>query len=78
MLRTVKARADGPILIHALTEKGKGYAPAETPPTSITAWPSSTSSPARRRRPGNVPSYTGVFGRALTETAARDRPRSSR
>ena len=28
-LRTAKARATGPILIHALTKKGKGYAPAE-------------------------------------------------
>jgi 1-deoxy-D-xylulose-5-phosphate synthase len=26
VLRTVKARADGPILIHAITKKGKGYA----------------------------------------------------
>jgi 1-deoxy-D-xylulose-5-phosphate synthase len=33
-------------------QKGKGYAPAEAPPTSITASTSSTSSPARRpRRP---------------------------
>ena len=29
VLRTVKARATGPILIHVLTKKGKGYAPAE-------------------------------------------------
>ena len=29
LLRTVKARATGPILIHAITKKGKGYAPAE-------------------------------------------------
>ena len=29
VLRTVKSRADGPILIHAITKKGKGYAPAE-------------------------------------------------
>lgn len=29
VLRTVKARATGPILIHALTKKGKGYGPAE-------------------------------------------------
>ena len=29
VLRTVKARADGPIMIHAITKKGKGYAPAE-------------------------------------------------
>ena len=29
VLRTVKARATGPVLIHVLTKKGKGYAPAE-------------------------------------------------
>lgn len=29
VLRTVKARANGPILIHAVTKKGKGYRPAE-------------------------------------------------
>jgi len=29
VLRTVKSRADGPILIHAITKKGKGFAPAE-------------------------------------------------
>ena len=29
VLRAVKARGDGPVLIHALTRKGKGYAPAE-------------------------------------------------
>jgi 1-deoxy-D-xylulose-5-phosphate synthase len=29
VLRTVRARGDGPILIHALTRKGKGYPPAE-------------------------------------------------
>ena len=29
ILRMVKTRATGPILIHALTKKGKGYAPAE-------------------------------------------------
>ena len=30
VLRAAKTRADGPILIHACTVKGKGYAPAET------------------------------------------------
>jgi 1-deoxy-D-xylulose-5-phosphate synthase len=29
VLRTVHARATGPVLIHVLTKKGKGYAPAE-------------------------------------------------
>ena len=30
VLRTLKARATGPVLLHVLTRKGKGYAPAET------------------------------------------------
>ncbi len=43
LLRTVKARATGPVLIHVLTKKGKGYGPAESarepgdmPPASST------------------------------------------
>jgi 1-deoxy-D-xylulose-5-phosphate synthase len=31
-LRAARARATGPVLIHALTTKGKGYAPAEAAP----------------------------------------------
>jgi Deoxyxylulose-5-phosphate synthase len=29
VLRTVKQRATGPILIHAVTKKGRGFAPAD-------------------------------------------------
>jgi 1-deoxy-D-xylulose-5-phosphate synthase len=32
VLRTVKARADGPMLIHAITKKGKGYIPPRASP----------------------------------------------
>jgi hypothetical protein len=46
------------MLVHVVTKKGKGYAPAEAPPTNITAWSSSTSSPASRPRAGRAPSYT--------------------
>jgi 1-deoxy-D-xylulose-5-phosphate synthase len=49
VLRTVKARADGPILIHAITKKGKGY--ADTAPTGATPPRSSTWRRASRRRP---------------------------
>ena len=51
VLKNVRDAKNGPILVHVVTQKGKGYAPGEKPPpTSITAWSSSTSPPARRRR----------------------------
>jgi deoxyxylulose-5-phosphate synthase len=37
VLRAAKAQATGPVLIHAVTVKGKGYAPPKGPTTAITA-----------------------------------------
>ena len=58
----------GPILVHAMTEKGKGYMPAEGDEQRLHA-----SSPfdkltgkAYKKKPG-PPSYTSVFGNALVE-----------
>jgi len=58
----------GPILVHAMTEKGKGYMPAEGDEQRLHA-----SSPfdkltgkAHKKKPG-PPSYTSVFGKALVE-----------
>ncbi len=52
VLKNVRDAKEGPILIHVVTQKGKGYEPAENvEPTSITASSSSTSSPACRPRP---------------------------
>jgi deoxyxylulose-5-phosphate synthase len=50
VLENVRDAAEGPCLIHVVTQKGKGYAPAEAAPTSITACRSSMSSPASRSR----------------------------
>ena len=52
VLRNVREAEDaGPILVHAITQKGKGLRAGENaPPTSITASPSSTSSPVSRPR----------------------------
>jgi len=73
VLRAAKARATGPVLIHAITVKGKGYAPAEgaddcyhgvakfDPKTGVQA----KSTP-------NAPSYTAVFGNTLLAEAQRD------
>jgi len=73
VLRTVKARATGPILIHALTKKGKGYAPAEHASDGGHATAKfDLDTGEQKNAPSNVPSYTKVFAGALLEQAARD------
>ncbi len=72
-LRTVRAQAAGPVLIHALTVKGKGYAPAESSDCKyhgVAKFDVDTG--AQRKSRPNAPSYTSVFGQTLTEAAARD------
>ncbi len=73
VLRTVKVRADGPILIHAITRKGKGYAPAEDAADKghgVGKFDVLTGKQAKAKP--NAPSYTSVFGKALTAAAAKD------
>ena len=73
VLRTVKARATGPILIHALTRKGKGYAPAEQARDRGHATAGfDVVTGEQKKAPSNAPSYTSVFGRTLTDLATRD------
>ncbi len=38
VLTNVRDIGNGPVLIHVVTKKGKGYAPAESPTTNIMAW----------------------------------------
>ncbi len=73
LLRTVKARATGPVLIHAVTKKGKGYAPAEHSADRGHArgkFDVATGTQAKAK--SNAPSYTSVFAEALVAEAARD------
>ncbi len=73
LLRTVKARATGPVLIHAVTKKGKGYAPAERAADKGHATAKfDVMTGAQAKAKSNAPSYTSVFGRMLTDLAARD------
>ncbi|WP_050604534.1 1-deoxy-D-xylulose-5-phosphate synthase [Ruegeria sp. 6PALISEP08] len=73
VLRTVKARATGPILIHVLTKKGKGYAPAEQARDKGHATAKfDVVTGEQKKAPSNAPSYTSVFGKTLVEEAARD------
>ena len=73
VLRTVKARATGPILIHVLTKKGKGYAPAEAARDRATPRRNSTWSPAsRKKRRPTRPATPRVFAQSLLKEAAAD------
>jgi len=73
VLRTVKARATGPILIHAITRKGKGYAPAEGARDGGHATAKfDVLSGKQQKAKSNAPSYTNVFADALMAEAARD------
>ena len=73
VLRTVKARATGPMLIHVLTKKGKGYGPAERADDKGHATARfDVVTGKQQKAPSNAPSYTSVFGRTLTDLAARD------
>lgn len=73
VLRTVHARATGPILIHVLTRKGKGYAPAENAPDRGHARAKfDVVTGEQKKVPSNAPSYTRVFAEALMREAEAD------
>lgn len=73
VLRTVKARATGPILIHVLTKKGKGYGPAERARDKGHATAKfDMVTGEQKKAPSNAPSYTSVFGNTLVKLAAKD------
>ncbi len=73
LLRTVRARATGPVLIHAVTKKGKGYAPAENASDrghATARFDVVTGVQAKAK--SNAPSYTSVFAKSLIAQAERD------
>ncbi|MEY8098027.1 1-deoxy-D-xylulose-5-phosphate synthase [Falsihalocynthiibacter sp. S25ZX9] len=73
VLRTVKSRATGPMLIHVLTKKGKGYAPAESARDKGHATAKfDVLTGEQKKAPSNAPSYTNVFAKALLAEAAKD------
>ncbi|WP_458792011.1 1-deoxy-D-xylulose-5-phosphate synthase [Yoonia sp. MH D7] len=73
VLRTVKDRATGPIMIHAITKKGKGYGPAEKARDKGHATGKfNVVTGEQKKSPSNAPSYTSVFAEALLKCAALD------
>ena len=73
VLRTVHDRATGPVLIHVLTKKGKGFAPAEQSHDKGHA--TGKFDPVtgeQKKAASNAPSYTKVFAQSLIAEAERD------
>ena len=72
-LRAAKTRATGPVLIHAITVKGKGCAPAENAADTYHGVAKfDVISGTQAKTKSNAPACTTVFGMALTDEAARD------
>ena len=73
ILRTVKQRANGPILIHAITKKGRGFAPAENAQDKghATAQFDLVTGKQDKGKP-NAISYTAAFSKTLLNLASKD------
>jgi 1-deoxy-D-xylulose-5-phosphate synthase len=73
VLRTARARATGPVLIHVLTKKGKGYAPAEAARDRGHATGKfDVLTGVQAKAVSNAPAYTKVFAQGLIAEAERD------
>ncbi|CAI1954131.1 1-deoxy-D-xylulose-5-phosphate synthase [Serratia plymuthica] len=75
LVATLKNMRDlkGPQLLHIMTKKGRGYAPAEKDPISFHAVPKfDPASGTLPKSAGGQPSYSKIFGDWLCETAAKD------
>ncbi len=64
---------DGPVLVHVVTQKGKGYPPAEAAADKYHGVASfDVVTGEQRRKKGKAPTYTNVFADALIAEARRD------
>ena len=74
ILENVKnSKHEGPILIHALTQKGKGYKPAEESGDKyhgVTKFNVATGEQVKSK--SNAPSYTKIFAETLVKHASQD------
>ncbi len=66
-------KVEGPVIVHAVTHKGQGYAPAErSPDTFHGVGPFDVSTGKVNGSTGGPPSFTEVFSEAIVAEAARD------
>jgi len=73
ILKNVRDMQNGPVLVHVVTKKGKGYPPAEAADDKyhgVSAFDVITGAQSKPKT--NVPTYTRVFADALVDAARRD------
>ncbi len=73
ILQNVKDAPNGPILVHVVTKKGNGYAPAEASSDKyhgVVKFDIATGKQVKAA--ASAPSYTKVFGEALVQEAEKD------
>jgi 1-deoxy-D-xylulose-5-phosphate synthase len=74
VLRNVRQAKTGPILVHVVTQKGKGYAPAENSADKyhgVVKFDVATGAQAKAK--SNAPAYQKVFGESLIKEARKDK-----
>jgi 1-deoxy-D-xylulose-5-phosphate synthase len=73
ILKNAAAITDKPVLVHVVTQKGKGYAPAESSADKLHAVVKFDVVSGKQSKPvSNAPSYTKVFGTELIKRAQID------
>ncbi len=73
VLKNVRDNATGPVLIHVVTQKGKGYAPAESASDKYHGVNTFDVITGKQSKPkANAPAYTNVFAESLIKEAAKD------
>jgi len=73
ILKNAAAITDRPVLVHVVTQKGKGYAPAESSADKLHAVVKFDVVSGKQSKPvSNAPSYTKVFGTELIKRAQID------
>ena len=73
VLKNVRDTHQGPVLIHVVTQKGKGYAPAEGAKDKYHGVAKFDVITGKQAKPkANAPSYTSVFAQSLIQEAEHD------
>lgn len=62
----------GPVLLHVVTKKGKGYTPAEQDPVVFHGLNPSSNNKSQNTLNKEIPSYTSIFGKTLTKIAEQN------
>ncbi len=67
------SRLEGPVLVHVVTKKGRGYPPAESNPSLFHGvGPFDRATGKVKGEKGGGDSYTGIFGKTLVDLAEKD------